>query len=76
MNNPYPETVKLGAGGTIKNNIHKLWQEGYDAKEKEAQDLYEALKAMYGNWIVRPDDEINTLIYKMAGQAIAEVGKC
>ena len=48
-----------------------------DAKLIEAAPaMYEALRAMYGNWIVRPDDEINALIYKMAGQAIAEVEKC
>ena len=35
MKNPYPET----RGHTLQR---ACWQEGYDAKEKEAQDLYEA----------------------------------
>ena len=39
---------------------------------KAAPRLYEALKAMYKNWVVRPDDEVNVLIYKMAEQALAE----
>ena len=68
MKNPYPKA----RGYKLQRDC---WQEGYDAKEKEDQDLYEALKAA-GFYIAHQEAgrhpfEI-TQIEKQIKQAIAK----
>ena len=45
MKNPYPEfIIDESSGLTFHNDPHIYYKEGYEAKEKEDQELYDALK--------------------------------
>ena len=81
MKNPYPEYKKNegipGRGGLhwikIKDERHTCWQEGYEAKEKEDQELYEVLKTALGT-ILALDNGKSWLneIYPTINKAIAK----
>ena len=51
MTNPYPETVTDKASGIKGQGLqHNCWQEGYDARKEEDNDLYEACQIIERYW--------------------------
>ena len=51
MKNPYPEfIIDESSGLTFHNDPHIYYKEGYEAKEKEGQDLYEALRKVMNDY--------------------------
>ena len=76
----YGQHIHINTANTSDEIITVLWPEWMPESEARANahliaaapDMYEALKAMYQSWVVRPDDEVNVLLYKMARKALAK----